>query len=121
MLVSVVQRRAAEASLRWGTTKRAERIEAHLENATANPTHGAAPWDDHGAAEAEEEEEEEEEEERKSMRRKEEQEEEEGEQNGQRSLESLFGASWDISWALLGGIWGHLGGLLAVLGGSWAS
>ena len=27
-----------------------------------------------------------------------------------------LGASWDISWALLGGILGRLGGLLAVLG-----
>ena len=65
--------------------------------------------------------EEEEEEETKSMRRKEEQEDEEGEQNGQRSLESLFGASWDISWALLGGILVRLGGLLTVLEGSWSS
>ena len=32
-----------------------------------------------------------------------------------------LGASWDISWALFGGLLGRLGGLLAVLRNSWAS
>ena len=33
----------------------------------------------------------------------------------------LLGVSWDISWALLGGLLGRLGGLLAVPGAFWGS